>query len=103
MTSKYCHSKINLFSETPLLFENAFYEGSIVDNTLQLSSLVLSEGYEGFTVSAEVVGGKYSTLRIAIIDALILQTNDQDYPTLHLVLKLLDVYNRKIARHTLNN
>lgn len=49
-----------MFSVTPLSFESAQYRGSIVDNSLQLSPLVLSQGYEGVTVSVEVVGGKYT-------------------------------------------
>lgn len=43
------------------MFESPLYEGYILDNALQLSPLVLSQGYDGVTVSARIDGGKYST------------------------------------------
>lgn len=50
-----------LFSEIELLFDRVFYDGVITNNVLQLAPLVLSQGYEGVTVSAVAIGGNIPT------------------------------------------
>ncbi|KAL4706554.1 hypothetical protein ACJJTC_015752 [Scirpophaga incertulas] len=45
---------VQLPEEVNLKFENPNYLGSIVDNVLLLSKLVLSQGYEGHTVSIDI-------------------------------------------------
>lgn len=49
------------FSVDELAFGEAQYEGSIIDNQLQLSPLVLTQGYEeGFSVN--IIGGYYHNI-----------------------------------------
>ncbi|KAM3962349.1 uncharacterized protein ACR2FA_003587 [Aphomia sociella] len=43
-----------------LQFERSYYEGVIIDNTLLISDLILTQGYEGHTVSVEVSNDYFS-------------------------------------------
>ncbi|CAH0407770.1 unnamed protein product [Chilo suppressalis] len=45
---------VQLPEDVTLQFEKSVYEGAIIDNELQLSDLVLSQGYENQTVSIQI-------------------------------------------------
>lgn len=50
-----------LISEEVLTFQQPLYEGAIVDNALQLSEIFLRQGYEGNTVTMEIISGNICT------------------------------------------
>lgn len=47
-----------LIAAQNLEFEQPHYEGEIVDNTLQLTQLILIQGYQDSTVTVTVEGKK---------------------------------------------
>ncbi|XP_052752900.1 uncharacterized protein LOC113511850 isoform X3 [Galleria mellonella] len=55
--------QIILPTDINLEFERAFYEGVVVDNTLLITELILTKGYEGHVVSVDV-SDEYFTVTI---------------------------------------